>query len=87
MTRFSFPPRWYYDIMRVLDYFQDRDINPDNRSKDAMDILMKKQRKDGKWPLQDIHPGRTYFDMEKAGKPSRWNTLRALRIIEWWNQE
>jgi hypothetical protein len=87
MTRFSFPPRWYYDIMRVLDYFQSCDVDPDDRAKDAIKVLMKKQRKDGTWPLQDNHPGRTYFDMEQTGKPSRWNTMRALRIIDWWNQE
>lgn len=83
MTRFSFPPRWYYDVLRVLDFFQECNIDYDPRMDDAMKILKKKQRKDGLWPLQNRHPGRTFFEMEQPGKPSRWNTLRALRVLYW----
>ncbi|MBU0763294.1 MAG: hypothetical protein KJ607_00500 [Bacteroidetes bacterium] len=84
MLRFSFPPRWKYDIMRCLDYAQDAGCKRDERFSDAMDILKKKQKKDGRWPLQGKHTGRVHFDMEAPGKPSRWNTLRALRILKWW---
>lgn len=84
MTRFSFPPRWRYDILRVLDYFQERNVPPDQRMSDAIDLIKKKRRPDGTWLLQNRHPGRTLFELEKAGKPSRWNTLRALRILNWY---
>jgi len=77
----SYPSRWYYDILRVLDYFQAADIAYDPRMQDALDVLLKKQRKDGTWPVQAKHPGQTHFDMEKTGGPSRWNTLRALRVL------
>jgi hypothetical protein len=83
MTRFSFPPRWRYDVMRVLDYFQERNVPPDPRMADAIGLLKKKRRPDGTWVLQNKHPGRVYFELEKVGQPSRWNTLRALRIRNW----
>lgn len=83
-TRFSFPPRWHYDILRALDYLQEFHASHDDRLKDAIDILIRKQTKDGKWPLQNRHPGRVFFEMEEVGKPSRWNTLRTLRVLRWW---
>jgi hypothetical protein len=82
MLMLSYPSRWKYDILRALDYFRDFDLKFDARMDDALDILVKKRRKDGRWPLQAKHPGQVHFDMEKAGKPSRWNTLRALRILK-----
>ena len=87
MTRFSFPPRWRYDVMRVLDYFQERNIPSDPRMADAIDLLKKKQRPDGTWLLQNRHPGRTFFEMEKVRRSSRWNTLRALRILQWYERQ
>jgi hypothetical protein len=87
MTRFSFPPRWHYDIMRALDYFQACGTPRDERMEDAIAIVKAKQRKDGRWPLQNRHAGRTYFEMEQPGRPSRWNTLRALRVLRWWEGE
>ncbi|MBN2413722.1 hypothetical protein JXQ31_18730 [candidate division KSB1 bacterium] len=83
MTRFSFPPRWYYDVLRALDYFQASKRPYDPRLSDALELVHKKRLKDGAWPLQNRHPGRTFFEMEEPGKPSRWNTLRALRILKW----
>lgn len=83
MTRFSFPPRWKYDIMRALDYFQEVNAPHDPRFCDAI-TLLKKKEKNGKWPLQQKYAGLIYFDMEKPGKPSRMNTVRALRILKWW---
>jgi hypothetical protein len=84
MTRLSFPPRWRYDILRVLDHFQATNIPYDSRMEDAMEIIRKKQRSDGRWLLQNQHPGKVFFDMEKVGKPSRWNTLRALRVLKFY---
>jgi hypothetical protein len=76
----SYPSRWFYDILRALVYFQSAGIDYDPRMQDALDILLKKRRKDGSWPVQAKHAGQTHFDMEKTGGPSRWNTLRALRV-------
>ena len=50
---------------------------------DAIDILLKKRNKENTWNLQANHPGQTHFEMEKVGKPSRWNTLRALRVLRY----
>lgn len=86
MTRFSFPPRWKYDVMRSLDYFQEINMPHDPRFCDAITLLRKKE-KHGKWPLQQKHAGRVYFDFETTGKPSRINTLRALRILKWWSSK
>jgi hypothetical protein len=78
----SYPPRWKYDILRALDYFQAAGVDYDPSMQDALDVLVKKQRKDGTWPVQAKHPGLTHFEMEKTGGPSRWNTLRVLRVLK-----
>ena len=83
-TRIPFPPRWHYDILRVLDYFRDCHADRDDRIGDAMEELSSK-RKNGVWPMQAGYGGKTFFEIEKAGQPSRWNTLRAMRVREWWN--
>lgn len=85
MTRLSFPPRWRYDIIRGLDYFREARVAYDSRMNDALEILLRKRRSDGTWFLQQRHSGRTFFEMEHTGQPSRWNTLRALRILKWFN--
>lgn len=85
MLMLSFPPRWKHDILRGLDYFWSANAPTDERLTNAAEVLVGKQRKDGTWPLQHRHPGRTWFEMEKPGQPSRWNTLRALRALNWWN--
>jgi hypothetical protein len=84
MLRLSFPPRWRHDILRSLDYFRSAAAPPDERLADAVAVLVKKRSGDGRWPLQQRYPGRTWFEMEEVGKPSRWNTLRALRVLDWW---
>ena len=83
-TRFSFPPRWHYDVLRSLDYLQDAAARPDDRAAAAIDLLMSKRTKDGRWKLQNHHSGREHFKMEQTGQPSRWNTLRALRVLRWY---
>lgn len=85
MTRFSFPPRWRYDILRALDYFLEANIPFDIRMNDAIEIVINRKRKDGKWLLQNRHPGKTFFEFEQVGRPSRWNTLRALRVLKKYN--
>jgi len=85
-TRFSFPPRWHYDILRALDYFQAVNAPCDRRLAEAIDIVRSGRREDGRWPLQHSHKGKTYFELERIGAPSRWNTLRALRVLKWWDR-
>jgi hypothetical protein len=85
-TKFSFPPRWHYDILRALDYFQTVNATRDERLAEAIEIVRCARDDDGRWPLQNIYKGKTYFEMEKVGAPSRWNTLRALRMLKWWDR-
>lgn len=80
--RMVYPCRWYYDILRALDYFQAGDFPYDERMEDALKVIMEKRNRDGTWKLAAPYPGKTHFMMEQAGKPSRWNTLRALRVIK-----
>jgi hypothetical protein len=82
MVMLSYPCRWRYDILRSLDYFQFAGVYYDSRMDNAIEVLVKKRRNDGKWLLQTKHPGQTHFDMEKIGEPSRWNTLRSLRVLK-----
>jgi hypothetical protein len=77
-----YPCRWKYDILRALDYFQYAGTKYDNRMDAAVDVIHKKRRVDGRWNVQAAHPGKVHIEMEKAGKPSRWNTLRALRVLK-----
>jgi hypothetical protein len=81
----SFPPRWHYDILTALDYFQDCRDTRDKRLGDAAELLRKKRNREGSWNLQHRHAGKTYFEMETPGQPSKWNTLRALRVLHWWD--
>ena len=85
-TRFSFPPRWHYDVLRALDHFQAVNAPRDARLADAIDLVRRGRRADGRWPLQHTHKGKTYFELERLGSPSRWNTLRALRVLKWWGR-
>jgi hypothetical protein len=84
--RFSFPPRWHYDVLRALDYFQAVNAPRDPRLSDAIEIVRNHQCEDGRWLLENSYKGKTYFELEPVGSASRWNTLRALRVLKWWNQ-
>lgn len=86
MLRFVFPARWHYDVLRGLNYFQDAAVPRDPRFADAIALVEKRRLKDGRWMASRGYPGRTFFDLELAGEPSRWNTLRALRVLKWWNR-
>jgi len=83
-VRFSFPPRWHYDIMRALDYFQAANAARNKRLSEAIDIVRRNQQEDDRWSLQHFYKGKTFFELERLGAPSRWNTLRALRVLKWW---
>jgi hypothetical protein len=82
MLLLSYPSRWRYDILRALDYFQAAKVEFDPRMSDALNVLTRKQGASRKWPLQGKHKGQTHFDMEIPGETSRWNTLRALRVLK-----
>jgi hypothetical protein len=85
--QFSFPTRWHYDVLRALDYFRAAGDPPDARVDEAIDLLRSKQQSDGTWLLENTHPGAVHFALEDGdGRPSRWNTLRALRVLRWYDQ-
>lgn len=82
--RFSFPPTWHYDVLRGLDYLRSAGVEPDERVAEAVEWVRKKRHQNGRWPLHVLHPDRIPFDMEPGvGRASRWNTLRALRVLDW----
>jgi hypothetical protein len=81
-----YPNRWHYDVLRALDYFRGAAglAAPDPRLTEAVDLVRSKQLRDGRWLLDTQLPGRTYFQMDAGpGTPSRWITLRALRVLKW----
>jgi hypothetical protein len=85
--QFSFPTRWHYDVLRALEYFRTAGDPPDPRLDEAIDVLRSKQQSDGTWLLENTHPGAVHFALEDGdGRPSRWNTLRALRVLRWHEQ-
>lgn len=86
-TQFSFPTYWHYDVLRGLDYLRSAGVEPDDRITEAIELVESKRGPDGRWPLENTHPGRVHFEMDEGdGKPSRWNTLRAMRVLDWHGQ-
>ena len=80
----AFPPRYHYDILRALDYLRDADVQPDARIRDAVDLIESRRQADGRWLLDRAYDeGLALPFGETAGEPSRWNTLRALRVLRW----
>ncbi|MFZ1808777.1 MAG: hypothetical protein WAU36_16220 [Cyclobacteriaceae bacterium] len=80
--KLTYPSRWKYDILRALDYFAHAKRKWDDRMNPAVEVMLKKRNKDNTWNVQAHHSGKVHFEMEKAGQPSRWNTLRAMRILK-----
>jgi hypothetical protein len=86
-TQFSYPSYWHYDVLRGLDYLRAAGATPDERVAEAIGLVESKRDADGRWPLENPHPGRLHFAMDEGeGRPSRWNTLRAVRVIRWYEQ-
>jgi hypothetical protein len=84
--RFSFPTRWHYDVLRGLEYFRSADLR-DPRLEEAIELVRSKRRDDGTWLLENTHPGAAHIAYEDGdGHPSRWNTLRARRVLDWWDR-
>ena len=85
--RFSFPTFWHYDVLRGLDYLRNAGIKPDARVSEAIQIVIKRRHQNGRWPLNLLHPEYIPVEMETGvGSPSRWNTLRALRVLRWYDE-
>lgn len=85
---FAFPPRYHYDVLRALDYFRNINVPPDSRIREAVDILESKSQSNHRWLLDRAHPENFALPLsEPLGEPSRWNTLRALRVLRWFNNE
>ena len=84
---FSFPTHWHYDVLRALEYFRAAGDRPDHRIDEAIALVRSKRQPDGNWLLENTHPGRVHFAMEDGdNRPSRWNTLRALRVLDWYEE-
>jgi hypothetical protein len=86
-TRFAFPTWWHYDVLRGLEYLRRAGVAPDERMAEAIELVASKRDRDGRWPLEIRHPGRMLVETDEGeGRPSRWNTLRALRVLRWYEQ-
>lgn len=86
-TKFSYPTYWHYDVLRGLDYLRDAGLAPDGRMAEAIQLVESKRDVEGRWPLENPHPGGMHFAMDEGeGRPSRWNTLRAMRVLRWYER-
>jgi hypothetical protein len=84
--RFSFPTHWHYDVLRGLDYLRSAGVKPDGRVREAVEVVLERRHQNGRWPLNHLHPEEIPLKMEtEVGRASRWNTLRALRVLRWYN--
>jgi len=85
-TRFAFPTWWHYDVLRGLEYLRRAGAAPDERVAEAIELVESKRDGDGRWPLENRHPGVMPVEVDEGvGRPSRWNTLRALRVLDWYS--
>jgi len=83
--RFSFPTFWHYDVLRGLDYLRNAGVKPDSRVGEAVEVVIERRHQNGRWPLNRIHPEHVPLKMETSvGLASRWNSLRALRVLRWY---
>ena len=84
LAQFSFPTWYHYDVLRGLDYLRSAGVAPDERVAEALALVEQKRGEDGRWPLENTHAGEAWLTMDDGdGKPSRWNTLRAMRVLRW----
>src|SRR5436190_16681464 len=85
-TELSFPTRWHYDILWGLDYLRRAGVAADGRTAEAIELVRAKRDEQGRWPLENPHPGPAHVELEGGpGEPGRWNTLRAVRVLRWGN--
>ncbi len=84
--RFAFPTWWHYDVLRGLDYLRRAGVTPDERVAEAVELVASKRDDDGRWPLEVQYPGKMPVEIDNGEhQPSRWNTLRALRVLDWYS--
>src|SRR5882762_3466613 len=84
--RFAFPTWWHYDVLRGLEYLRRAGVVADERVAEVIDLVASKRDGDGRWPLETQYPGKMPVETDEGeGRPSRWNTLRALRVLEWYS--
>jgi len=85
-TRFAFPTWWHYDVLRGLEYLRSAGVTPDERVAEAIELVASKRDGDGRWPLETRYPGVMPVEIDEGeGRPSRWITLRALRVLDWYS--
>jgi len=85
-TRFAFPTWWHYDVLRGLEYLHSASVTPDERVAEAIELFASKRDGNGRWPLETRYPGVVPVEIDESeGQPSRWNTLRALRVWDWYS--
>ena len=85
-TRFAFPTWWHYDVLRGLEYLRRAGVAPDERVTEAIDLVESKRDANGRWPFEVRHPGQMPVEIDEGeGQPSRWNTLRAFRVLDWYS--
>jgi len=86
-TRFAFPTWWHYDVLRGLEYLRRAGVAPDERVAESINLVASKRDDDGRWPLETLYPGKMPVETDEGeGRPSRWNTLRALRVLRWYER-
>ena len=87
-TRFAFPTWWHYDVLRGLEYLRRAGVAPNERAAEAIELVASKRDGEGRWPLETRYPGKIPVETDEGeGRPSRWNTLRALRVLRWWERK
>jgi hypothetical protein len=76
---------YHYDVLRGLDYLRSAKVTPDARLAEAIDLVDSKRDAAGRWSLENVHPDQLVAEPGVAeGQPSRWNTLRALQVLNWY---
>ena len=87
-TQFTFPTAWHYDVLRGLDYLRSAGVEPDDRVDEAVGVVEARPHQNGRWPMNHLHTDRLNFQVEpEIGSASRWNTLRAMRVLRWYRRE
>jgi hypothetical protein len=85
-TRFAFPTWWHYDVLRGLEYLRRAGVTPEERAAEAIELVASKADQDGRWLLETRYPGVMPVEIDEGvGRPSRWNTLRSLRVLDWYS--
>jgi len=83
--QFAFPPLWHYDVLRALDYLRTASVPLDPRMDEAIAIVRNHRQPDGRWLLDVRHRDTLHEEMAgSVGEPNRWITLRAQRVLDWY---